>query len=441
MKGHKAMASKSGLIRASAVIGVVAMCATAVAQTTMLEYQYAGNDWQGLFIEDFNGSAGPLPVGPTTNWASAGAGFNLDGAGNLRTPDEQHLTVNANNMYTLFSDAGVSEADEWVYETRFNVHVGTHPIGGGIWPGYRYYTLMHGTSAGIAFKGSVSGPYELQYRSSYSGETPIAVITTGLARDTWYTAAVHRKADQTVDFYLDGVLMLSGQTALSTAIPSALWFGSGTSAECAAVMDVDHTYIGTPYSTTGNLRIKKFFDTNQDAVFNGFDEYLAGWEYNVSNVAHGGTYDENLVTDENGVIDLTGLDLGDYTITETLKSDWTLTTGNSPVVVTLSGGTHIEKFGNVLPGDANMDGIVDGVDFTFLKANFGAGTEGDPATWRMANFNYYEDDWLVDGADFTILKAYFGKGEKFTGAPIPEPGCAVLLVVGALALCRRRTRR
>ena len=48
-------------------------------------------------------------------------------------------------------------------------------------------------------------------------------------------------------------------------------------------------------------------------------------------------------------------------------------------------------------------------------------------------------DGLVDGQDFTILKAYFGKSEAAgAGATVPEPGTVGLLVLGALGVLIRR---
>jgi len=88
-----------------------------------------------------------------------------------------------------------------------------------------------------------------------------------------------------------------------------------------------------------------------------------------------------------------------------------------------------------IPGDANLDGLVDGQDFTFLKANFGLGTPGSPATWAMGNFN---GDYIVDGQDFTIMKAHFGESEA--GQPVPEPA-TMLLALGAWAMLPRMRRK
>ena len=76
-------------------------------------------------------------------------------------------------------------------------------------------------------------------------------------------------------------------------------------------------------------------------------------------------------------------------------------------------------------GDANQDGLVDGQDFTILKANFGAN-----GGWAQGNFN---EDTIVDGQDFTILKAYFGQGTPLGGGPaVPEPTSLLLLALPAL---------
>ena len=53
-----------------------------------------------------------------------------------------------------------------------------------------------------------------------------------------------------------------------------------------------------------------------------------------------------------------------------------------------------------LPGDANLDGTVDGSDVTILAANWQAGVNTGTATWSMGDFN---GDGKVDGSDLTIL--------------------------------------
>ena len=54
-----------------------------------------------------------------------------------------------------------------------------------------------------------------------------------------------------------------------------------------------------------------------------------------------------------------------------------------------------ENKGTQVPGDANFDGVVDGIDFNVWKANkFGA-----EAAWSLGDFN---SDGAVDGSDFNV---------------------------------------
>jgi hypothetical protein len=78
-----------------------------------------------------------------------------------------------------------------------------------------------------------------------------------------------------------------------------------------------------------------------------------------------------------------------------------------------------------LPGDANLDGQVDIVDFNTLKSHFGgAGDRGS------GDFN---DDGQIDISDFSILKEHFGQS-----AAIPEPCACLLAVLGAATLLSSR---
>lgn len=83
------------------------------------------------------------------------------------------------------------------------------------------------------------------------------------------------------------------------------------------------------------------------------------------------------------------------------------------------------------PGDANLDGFVDGTDFGLWNSNKFTGA----LEWDKGDFNH---DGNVDGSDFGIWNA-----NKFTasdGSLVPEPSAALglLAVISGLLAVRRR---
>jgi hypothetical protein len=108
-----------------------------------------------------------------------------------------------------------------------------------------------------------------------------------------------------------------------------------------------------------------------------------------------------------------------------------------------------------LLGDADLNGIVNGIDFGILAANFNHGV----GNWDQGNFNY---DGVVNGVDFTLLAANFNKGSNGASvglpayddpalvafaqanglmADIPEPASMVIMTIAEVAILNRRRRR
>ena len=85
------------------------------------------------------------------------------------------------------------------------------------------------------------------------------------------------------------------------------------------------------------------------------------------------------------------------------------------------------------PGDANVDGYVDGLDYVVWSNNFGL----SDTIWREADFNDTKD---TDGLDYVIWSNNYA---PLPGGLVPEPATAALLAVGAVAtiLSGRRRRR
>jgi hypothetical protein len=119
----------------------------------------------------------------------------------------------------------------------------------------------------------------------------------------------------------------------------------------------------------------------------------------------------------------------------------------------LASGTIEIKY--TLLGDANLDGVVNGIDFGILAANFNKGVTG----WDQGDFNY---DGVVNGIDFGELAANFNKGASGADvglpayddpailafaqangllAEVPEPATLGLIGIAAPGLLARRRKR
>jgi hypothetical protein len=91
-----------------------------------------------------------------------------------------------------------------------------------------------------------------------------------------------------------------------------------------------------------------------------------------------------------------------------------------------------------LLGDANLDGVVNALDFNALASGFGSS-----GVWSQGDSNY---DGVVNTADFTAMAANFGESVSAPAAPqigvvVPEPLDMILLPAMGLFAVRNRRRR
>lgn len=83
---------------------------------------------------------------------------------------------------------------------------------------------------------------------------------------------------------------------------------------------------------------------------------------------------------------------------------------------------------SMIPGDADLNGVVNFEDFVVLTNNFNL-TDTD---WRHGNFDF---DGITNLKDFTILANHFGESMQ-PEQSVPEPGAMILLSV-AILVARR----
>jgi hypothetical protein len=101
-------------------------------------------------------------------------------------------------------------------------------------------------------------------------------------------------------------------------------------------------------------------------------------------------------------------------------------------------------------GDANLDGKVDGSDYSLIDNGYLTGATG----WQNGDFNY---DGVINGSDYTLIdNAYNTQGAQINAqvasptaqiaggagsSSVPEPATLGLLGIGAVGLLGRRNRR
>ena len=103
-------------------------------------------------------------------------------------------------------------------------------------------------------------------------------------------------------------------------------------------------------------------------------------------------------------------------------------------------------------GDANLDGVVNGYDYTLIDNGFNNRLTG----WHNGDFNY---DGVVNGDDYTLIdNAFNTQGASLAAAPaatiaadiaqvanasgssVPEPASLGLLMIGVTGLLRQRRK-
>jgi autotransporter-associated beta strand protein len=104
-------------------------------------------------------------------------------------------------------------------------------------------------------------------------------------------------------------------------------------------------------------------------------------------------------------------------------------------------------------GDANLDGKVDGTDYSIIDNSYEMEkTAGNITGWQNGDFNY---DGVVDGSDYTLIdNAFNSQGTQISAeiasptaqiaggyAAVPEPATLGLLGIGAIGLLGRRRRQ
>jgi autotransporter-associated beta strand protein len=347
---------------------------------------------------------------------------NINGTGTGTTWDTTSKNWNNSSSATTFSSIN---ADNVTFNDTNNGHYSV-TISTTVTPGS---TTVNNSAGNYTFTGAggIGGSGAL----TKSGTAALTLSTTNT-----YTGGTIVSA---------GTLILSGSGAFPSA--TALSISAGATAQIAAhtggsagivvIKASQLTFSGTAGSWGGLLDL-----TNNSAIVTG------GSLSNVtSQIAEG--FASGSWNGTAGIISSTAAaDTSHLTAVGVIKND----NAGTAVYSTFDNTSTVD--GDILVkytwyGDANLDGAVDGSDYTKIDAGFSSA--GKLTGWANGDFNY---DGKIDGSDYTLIDNAFNTQAATLGsnplalvadstaqiAAVPEPASVGLIGIALIARLRRRRR-
>jgi autotransporter-associated beta strand protein len=334
-------------------------------------------DVYGTADGTFNGASGYFAVEwtPTLTWNNAGGsgdGLTWDTAGNQNWNDGTAPTVYADGKSVLFNDSNNGNYTVTLNTTVNPAWVTVNSTGN--------YTIS-GTGS-IAGSGSLtkmgSSTLTLSTVNTYTGGT---IVNAGTL-----VVGVNGALPNSSVSITGGTLQLGASTGLAQMTSLSIT-GNGT-------LDINNNHVIITYGS------------GPDPIATIAAEIESGY--------NGGAWNGP------GIISSAA-----QTSTNGLRYGIGYADGSDFVVFGLLPGQIELQY--TLLGDANLDGVVNGEDFTILVSNIGksAPTSGgiDGSGWDHGDFNY---DGVVNGIDFTELVANLGKSANGADVILPAADYAAI---------------
>ncbi len=325
--------------------------------------------------------------------AGSNGTYNLSGTGQLSADGE---TIGYSGTGSFTQTGGTNTLSGWLFLGYNSGSNGTYTIFGGSLSTVDFYVGYDGSGTlnitGSAANITVSNLLHFGADSTFTAVPGSTIHMTGSAFENENTDATDLAGLSNLELIFEGGSADIDPFELAGEDMGAIMAGF-----------TDNFALGT--LTLGDVDIGKI------QLVDDFDNQ-PGW------LGSEALYVSNLNIGAGSYLDLNGLNL--YYLQGSI---------DPAATIVYNGGNLFE----LLPGDFDLDGDVDGVDFGLWQSGY------PTASGATLSDGDFDGDGDVDGVDFGLWQANYPTNLGGSAA-IPEPTTMGLLIVGALAILRRRSR-